>query len=64
LRPSRIRRTAAWILSAVAASSVRTDALSSTDEARMLRAVPPWILPMVITAESRGAISRLTIVWT
>ena len=40
---------------------MRTDAFSSTDDAMMLRAVPPWMRPMVTTAELIGAISRLTI---
>ena len=49
---------------AVSASSVRTEAFSSTEDAMMLRAVPPWMLPMVSTAELIGAISRLTMVCT
>jgi hypothetical protein len=45
-----MRRTAASTLAAVSASSVRTDALNSTDGAMMLRAVPPAMRPIVTTA--------------
>ena len=60
--PSRMRRTAASMRAAMSDSSVRTDAFSSTDDAMMLRAVPPWMRPIVTTAELIGAISRLTMV--